>query len=112
MTRIAILNYGMGNLRSVEKALERVGAVPAINVSSPRGMVPIGSEANLPAYLKLGNIVVLVTLYAIAMLPLPSMAMLDIQRLCPSGAYVPSWCTTQFPPGFFRSSNQRTPPWS
>jgi glutamine amidotransferase len=25
MTRIAILNYGMGNLRSVEKALERVG---------------------------------------------------------------------------------------
>ena len=26
MTRIAILNYGMGNLRSVEKALERVGA--------------------------------------------------------------------------------------
>jgi imidazole glycerol-phosphate synthase subunit HisH len=26
MTRIAILNYGMGNLRSVEKALGRVGA--------------------------------------------------------------------------------------
>ena len=26
MTRIAILDYGMGNLRSVEKALERVGA--------------------------------------------------------------------------------------
>jgi glutamine amidotransferase len=26
VTRIAILNYGMGNLRSVEKALERVGA--------------------------------------------------------------------------------------
>ena len=26
MTRIAILNYGMGNLRSVDKALERVGA--------------------------------------------------------------------------------------
>ena len=25
MTRIAILDYGMGNLRSVEKALERVG---------------------------------------------------------------------------------------
>jgi imidazole glycerol-phosphate synthase subunit HisH len=30
MTRIAILDYGMGNLRSVEKALERVGSVPAI----------------------------------------------------------------------------------
>src|SRR4051794_11067197 len=28
MTRIAILDYGMGNLRSVEKALERVGADP------------------------------------------------------------------------------------
>jgi imidazole glycerol-phosphate synthase subunit HisH len=27
MTRIAILDYGMGNLRSVEKALEHVGAV-------------------------------------------------------------------------------------
>jgi glutamine amidotransferase len=26
MTRIALLDYGMGNLRSVEKALERVGA--------------------------------------------------------------------------------------
>jgi imidazole glycerol-phosphate synthase subunit HisH len=26
MTRVAILDYGMGNLRSVEKALERVGA--------------------------------------------------------------------------------------
>ena len=28
--RIAILDYGMGNLRSVEKALERVGAAPEI----------------------------------------------------------------------------------
>jgi imidazoleglycerol phosphate synthase glutamine amidotransferase subunit HisH len=26
MTQIAILDYGVGNLRSVEKALERVGA--------------------------------------------------------------------------------------
>lgn len=30
MRRIAILDYGMGNLRSVEKALERVGAETAI----------------------------------------------------------------------------------
>jgi imidazole glycerol-phosphate synthase subunit HisH len=30
MTSIAILDYGMGNLRSVEKALERVGARPTI----------------------------------------------------------------------------------
>src|SRR5436309_1018783 len=30
MTRIAILDYGMGNLRSVEKALARVGASPAV----------------------------------------------------------------------------------
>jgi glutamine amidotransferase len=29
-TRIAILNYGMGNLRSVEKALEHVGAIATI----------------------------------------------------------------------------------
>jgi imidazole glycerol-phosphate synthase subunit HisH len=30
MTRIAILDYGMGNLRSVEKALERVGSEAVI----------------------------------------------------------------------------------
>jgi glutamine amidotransferase len=30
MTSIAILDYGMGNLRSVEKALERVGAAASI----------------------------------------------------------------------------------
>jgi glutamine amidotransferase len=30
MTRIALLNYGMGNLRSVEKALERVGTTAVI----------------------------------------------------------------------------------
>jgi glutamine amidotransferase len=28
--RIAVLDYGMGNLRSVEKALERVGAAPRV----------------------------------------------------------------------------------
>lgn len=30
-TRIGIVNYGMGNLRSVEKALERVGGQPLIS---------------------------------------------------------------------------------
>ena len=35
MTKIAILDYGMGNLRSVEKALERVGAEASIT-SDPR----------------------------------------------------------------------------
>jgi glutamine amidotransferase len=30
MTRVAVLDYGMGNLRSVEKALERVGAEATI----------------------------------------------------------------------------------
>jgi imidazole glycerol-phosphate synthase subunit HisH len=34
MTRIAILDYGMGNLRSVEKALERVGA--EVEITSDR----------------------------------------------------------------------------
>ena len=34
MTRIAILDYGMGNLRSVEKALERVGAEAVISADS------------------------------------------------------------------------------
>jgi glutamine amidotransferase len=36
MTRIAILDYGMGNLRSVEKALERVGAEVEITAERAR----------------------------------------------------------------------------
>jgi len=36
MTRIAILDYGMGNLRSVEKALERVGAEAEITSDGVR----------------------------------------------------------------------------
>jgi glutamine amidotransferase len=36
MTRIAILDYGMGNLRSVEKALERVGAAAEITADRQR----------------------------------------------------------------------------
>ena len=36
MTRIAILDYGMGNLRSVEKALERVGAEAEITNAPER----------------------------------------------------------------------------
>ncbi|HSD24629.1 MAG TPA: imidazole glycerol phosphate synthase subunit HisH [Solirubrobacterales bacterium] len=36
MTRIAILDYGMGNLRSVEKALERVGAESEITSDRAR----------------------------------------------------------------------------
>jgi imidazole glycerol-phosphate synthase subunit HisH len=36
MTRIAILDYGMGNLRSVEKALEHVGAEPFLTSDHAR----------------------------------------------------------------------------
>ena len=36
MTRVAILGYGMGNLRSVEKAVERVGAEAEITSDSNR----------------------------------------------------------------------------
>jgi glutamine amidotransferase len=36
MTRIAILDYGMGNLRSVEKALERIGAEAEITSERER----------------------------------------------------------------------------
>ena len=36
MTRIAVLDYGMGNLRSVEKALERVGAEAEITSDRAR----------------------------------------------------------------------------
>ena len=50
MTRIAILDYGMGNLRSVEKALERVGAEPVLTddhevVRSADGLVLPGVGA-------------------------------------------------------------------
>jgi glutamine amidotransferase len=46
MTRIAILDYGMGNLRSVEKALERVGA--ETEVTSDRGRVRAADGVILP----------------------------------------------------------------
>ncbi len=36
MTRVAVLDYGMGNLRSVEKALERVGAQAEITSDRAR----------------------------------------------------------------------------
>ena len=36
MTRVVILDYGMGNLRSVEKALERVGAKAEITADRER----------------------------------------------------------------------------
>jgi glutamine amidotransferase len=40
--RIAVLDYGMGNLRSVEKALERVGAVPEVTRDHDRVRVADG----------------------------------------------------------------------
>jgi glutamine amidotransferase len=42
MTRVAILDYGMGNLRSVEKALERVGAEAEITSDHARAEVADG----------------------------------------------------------------------
>jgi imidazole glycerol-phosphate synthase subunit HisH len=41
-TRIAILDYGMGNLRSVEKALEHVGAVVTITHDAAEARVADG----------------------------------------------------------------------
>ncbi|HEX2232276.1 MAG TPA: imidazole glycerol phosphate synthase subunit HisH [Thermoleophilaceae bacterium] len=46
MTAIAILDYGMGNLRSVEKALEHVGARP--EVTSDHGRVRAADGIVLP----------------------------------------------------------------
>ncbi len=46
MTRIAILDYGMGNLRSVEKALERVGA--EAEITSDPGRVESADGVILP----------------------------------------------------------------
>jgi imidazole glycerol-phosphate synthase subunit HisH len=46
MTRIAILDYGMGNLRSVEKALERVGA--EADVTTDRGRAEAADGVILP----------------------------------------------------------------
>ena len=38
--RIAILDYGMGNLRSVEKALEHVGAAATITADAEASAPP------------------------------------------------------------------------
>jgi glutamine amidotransferase len=46
MTRIAILDYGMGNLRSVEKALERVGA--EVEITSDRASAEAADGVILP----------------------------------------------------------------
>jgi glutamine amidotransferase len=46
MTRIAILDYGMGNLRSVEKALESVGA--EAEITSDRARVEAADGVILP----------------------------------------------------------------
>jgi glutamine amidotransferase len=46
MTRVAILDYGMGNLRSVEKALERVGA--AVEITADRERVESAEGVILP----------------------------------------------------------------
>jgi imidazole glycerol-phosphate synthase subunit HisH len=46
MTRIAVLDYGMGNLRSVEKALERVGA--EAEITSDRARVEQADGVILP----------------------------------------------------------------
>lgn len=46
MTRIAILDYGMGNVRSVEKALERVGA--EAEITSDRTRVEAADGVILP----------------------------------------------------------------
>jgi imidazole glycerol-phosphate synthase subunit HisH len=46
MTRIAILDYGMGNLRSVEKALERVGA--ETEITSDRAAAEAADGVILP----------------------------------------------------------------
>ena len=46
MTRIAILDYGMGNLRSVEKALERVGA--EVEITSDRARAEAADGVILP----------------------------------------------------------------
>jgi glutamine amidotransferase len=46
MTRIAILDYGMGNLRSVEKALERVGV--DAEITAERAQVEAADGVILP----------------------------------------------------------------
>jgi glutamine amidotransferase len=46
MTRIALLDYGMGNLRSVEKALERVGA--EAEITADRALVESADGVILP----------------------------------------------------------------
>ena len=61
MTLIAVLDYGIGNLRSVEKALEHVGAVTSVTrdqreIASADGVVVVldaGEELKILAANKL-----------------------------------------------------------
>jgi glutamine amidotransferase len=46
MTTVAILDYGMGNLRSVEKALERIGA--SAEITSDRARIEAADGVILP----------------------------------------------------------------
>ena len=52
MTRVAVLNYGMGNLRSVEKALEKLGAeavlTPDVEVAATTDAVVLPGVGAFP----------------------------------------------------------------
>ena len=57
MTRVAVLDFGMGNLRSVAKALERVGADVEVTPTVPRdadGLVVPGQGAFASCLVNLG----------------------------------------------------------
>jgi imidazole glycerol-phosphate synthase subunit HisH len=58
--RIAIVNYGMGNLRSVEKAIERVGGLPEVTaeaeaIEAADGLILPGVGAFPKAMRRLGE---------------------------------------------------------
>src|SRR5438093_9858235 len=57
VTRLAVLDFGMGNLRSVAKALERVGATVDVTTSVPNdadGLVVPGQGAFASCLVNLG----------------------------------------------------------
>lgn len=69
--RIAVVNYGMGNLRSVEKSLERVGCVPSLTaepaeIEAADGIVLPGVGAFPKAMERIGELGLAETIRAAA----------------------------------------------
>ena len=63
MSKIAVLDYGIGNLRSAEKGLQKVGA--DFNAASNAGTVNTGTPQHRGAESPLGNLIAEIALWTV-----------------------------------------------